>query len=110
MRNSVSALDDRGALSPGVIDISLAKFKVVGNIRPCLGKDETSHYIFAKVRMKYRRFGADTELGVEDWRQNFIIDIDQVERLLRDLLADRSHSCDRIAHVAHAITAEDVAI
>ena len=54
--------------------------------------------------------GAGAELRVEDARQRLVFHLDQVERLLGDLLADGSHAGHRVADVAHPVAAEDVPV
>ena len=60
--------------------------------------------------MHERRVGRQRGLEVVDDRQLLVLDLDQVDGLLRDLGRERGDGGDRVTLVAHVFLAEQVAI
>ena len=50
-----------------------------------------------------RSTGLESLLGIEDERQLFVVDLDEMERILGYVSVDRSHCRDRLADEAHRV-------
>src|SRR3954454_19563950 len=59
--------------------------------------------IGAKPVMQHRERGIERRAWIDDRRQWLIIDLDQFERILREVAAAGNDDPDRLADIAHAL-------
>ncbi len=108
--DAIFALDHGRAVPPGIKRVALADFEVVGEVGAWSGEDEGDDFVLAQVRVNQRRVGASAKFWVEDRLQLLVLHLDEIHGLLSYFFADGGHARDRVAHVAHPVTAENMAV
>ena len=110
VRHAIFMLVDEIRLGPALRHVSFAHLEPVGDVGARLRQDERLAGVVAQLRMQKRRFGAGAELRIEDARQRLVLDVDQLQRVRRDLRRVGRHGRHRLAHETHAIQREDAAV
>ena len=103
-----AALDDEVGIAHALLDVALDDRRVRGVV--AVAHHAVGVAVGGPVDVHERRVGRQRGLDVVDDRQLLVLDLDQVDGLLRDLGRERGDGRDGVALVAHVLLAEEVAI
>ncbi len=103
-----AALDDEVGIAHALLDVALDDRRVRGVV--AVAHHAVGVAVGGPVDVHERRVGRQRGLEVVDDRQLLVLDLDQVDGLLRDLGRERRDGRDGVALVAHVLLAEEVAI
>ena len=103
-----AALDDEVGVAHALLDVALDDRRVGGVV--AVAHHAVGVAVGGPVDVHERRVGRQRGLEVVDDRQLLVLDLDQVDGLLRDLGRERRDGRDGVTLVAHVLLAEEVAI
>ena len=101
------AFDDHFGFSPAGVQIAFQELNPLGHVGRRVGGVLVA--IGTQMIMQDRRVGGDRAIDIDDMRQNFVIDLDQVQGLARDGLGSGRHGGDGVAVVKRLLAGHHVA-
>jgi hypothetical protein len=103
----VGELDDLVGLGESLVDVAHLVLDALGDVGGLRrrGIDAARDHVLEQQR----RIGLHRLVDVDDVRQDFVVDFDQLQRLFRDRRRRRGDRRDRMAFVEHLLARHDVA-
>ncbi len=108
--DTILALHNGRAVPPGIIRVALANFEVIGDVGARLREDEGDDFVVTQIRVNQRCVRASAKFWIEDRLQLLVLHLDEIHCLLGYFFADGGHTRHRVTHVAHPVTAKDMAV
>ena len=110
-RVGVLALDDPLRFGEALFDVALAALGQIGDVRAGLRREGRLDKVVAReIRMHQRRAGRERVHVVEDRRQHFVFDLDELDRRVGDRPRVGGHRRHRFAEVPDFVLGQNVLV